>query len=287
MRKIVFVVLMFLFGIYGITLVYAAEEVLPAELKWHTEDCETSDIAVAQNYLEKNYQAIITEALVDYTEWQGMNFTAEDIENLTLGSPFLEYNVDGEQLAVLYFPLYNGNEAVGLITLVHKRGSWTRYYDCNPGDLYAVWKLLDAVDYENTDTIVYTINNRCYVENCDKGMSMRIAYMENGDDVNYSAEESAFMKMSWSEKKKLVEEGNKNLLPYSRTSWNCDDDRSKYVTYTGGEPMDLQIEEIQDEEKMQNIKLVLLVVGVVVLITVASTAIILGSKRKNKSPGTR
>ena len=132
-----------------------------------SEYCETMDIADAELFANDNFR----DYLLEYYP-----YTKSEVQNLHLGKPFVEYNVDGTCFALVYFPVYDDDKVKTVISANYQQHHW--YLDFK---LKADVSLLGIIDssrmtnllntafkdeneYENADVIVYTINNMCYVE---------------------------------------------------------------------------------------------------------------------------
>lgn len=166
-----------------------------------------------------------------------VDFTKDEIDELRLGRPFVEFNVDGTQFGACYFPLYKGEKAVGIVCAECIGSTW-RVGDGELIDFKACWNVLNELDYEKNEVIVYSINNIWYAESSKKRIELgRLEY----DKHPYSDDEKKFLKMDWEEKLETAEKGSQNLKAISTSRYLADDDLSRRTT--GGE-MQLKEEEI-------------------------------------------
>ena len=202
-----------------------------------SEYCETMDIADAELFANDNFR----DYLLEYYP-----YTKSEVQNLHLGKPFVEYNVDGTCFALVYFPVYDDDKVKTVISANYQQHHW--YLDFK---LKADVSLLGIIDssrmtnllntafkdenkYENADVIVYTINNMCYVETpyqCYRCVTN--AMIKKYQNV-FSEEEEEFLKMSWKDKKQLAEDGIKNWKEFDVLEWMRDEDHSRMESTVGG-----------------------------------------------------
>lgn len=194
------------------------------------EVCTTLSIEAITEFMKEHYKEEIRQHTSYFFEFaEGyIDFTENEIDDLELGNPFTEYNVDGKQFAFVYFPLYKEGKAVGIIPVEYGESSYWIICSTHGLSCFSICQEeLDRLDYQNEKVIFYTINNTGYAEN-------RKIRIKLGTDVAneqpYSKEEIVFMKMSWKEKVKLVEEGKNHLCRLTTYSWLMDEDFSKQTT---------------------------------------------------------
>ena len=72
-----------------------------------SEYCETMDIADAELFANDNFR----DYLLEYYP-----YTKSEVQNLHLGKPFVEYNVDGTCFALVYFPVYDDDKVKTVIS---------------------------------------------------------------------------------------------------------------------------------------------------------------------------
>lgn len=192
------------------------------------EVCIILSIEAITEFMQEHYKEEIRRNTSYYFEFlkEYTDFTEDEIDDLELGKPFTEYNVDGKQFAFVYFPLYKDGKAVGIIPAEYGESSY--WITCNTHNLpYLSMEALNQLDYQNEKVIFYSINNTWYAENRKKRIKLGTAA---ANDLPYSKEEVAFMKMSWKEKVKLAEEGEKHLCRVTAYAWLADEDFSEQTT---------------------------------------------------------
>lgn len=184
---------------------------------------DTVQVEDAEEYLESVYRKLLKKETEYYLGYLNMDFSEGEIDEVRLGTPFVEYNVDGEQYAVLYFPLYKGANAVGIMTVWYSQKCWQIAPENTPFSYR--WDMLDELDYENNEVVFYSINNTYYAESRDK--CVRVGRVRANEETLYSDEEVEFIRMTWEQKKKKAEEKLNNLKPVSNNILAADDDISR------------------------------------------------------------
>lgn len=252
---------------------YAESEGLQSPKSEQFENLKLEDgIEFAMN----TYQEFMRYFLVRCRKLESLK--VRDIENTEIGKPFLLYNVDGrQQPAYVYLPLYLDGKAVHIINALEYEDGYWQY---GPGPIAFLIAenqadILNQIGYKDKECIFYSINNTCYVESEDERLIITAA---NARDENvYSKEEEAFLKMSFQEKKKMVQKGLESLCDVSNYD-EFDEDVQKQLTgeYAG---------ENEDKEKENTVMTkVLVILGIIVTVSViAAIGKVFYEKRKRAS----
>ena len=156
------------------------------------------------------------------------NLKVNELDSAEMGKPFLIYNVDGEQPAYVYLPIYKDRKVVHIINeLEYANGHWQ--YGSGPMTFYFFdGDVLDQIGYLKNDCIFYSINNSCYVESKHRKLLMQKVNAED-EDV-YSPEEEKFMKMSFFEKQETIDKGLSELKDVDKYCEAGDEDVRKQLT---------------------------------------------------------
>ncbi len=156
------------------------------------------------------------------------NLKVNELGSAEMGKPFLIYNVDGEQPAYVYLPIYKDRKVVHIINeLEYANGHWQ--YGSGPMTFYFFdGDVLDQIGYLKNDCIFYSINNSCYVESKHRKLLMQKVNAED-EDV-YSPEEKKFMKMSFSKKQETIDKGLSELKDVDKYCEAGDEDVRKQLT---------------------------------------------------------
>lgn len=212
----------------------------------------------SEYYPEINVENAIEFANSTYKEYLKYNMMEyqysfkieqEEVEQTELGKHFVIYNVDGsQQPAYVYFPVYKDGKCVDIINAVeYQSGYWQ--YGFGPIAFYIrinQTSILDEMDYRNQDCIVYSINNRCYIES-ESIVRILDECKEKDADI-YSELEEQFLAMSFSEKKKTIEQGTQKLCDISKYN-EFDNDVNKQLVGNYEETVNMEVKEKEGQEQ--------------------------------------
>lgn len=216
------------------------------EAGYQNMSCLKNEYEIYARYSEC-YESIKLEDAIAFAEeiyryfcMVSMTCNKAEISSYYLGKPMIAYNVDGETYAVTEFPIYDDDdEVVTTMRVFYEDNRWTiNWVSTNcVFDSTGPKRVLNEYyrdEYENEEVIVYTINNRMYIETKDKCAYYVLAGWHGEGEEDYTIQEQQFMKMSWNEKKNLVQQGIENWVAFSASKWREDDDYGRLVSLIGG-----------------------------------------------------
>lgn len=184
---------------------YGEDEPVEEEKTYVSQTYSGIRIEDAECFMKEVYKDVLKAFYLDYNQLGAADFKEEEIDELELGRPFLDYNVDVVKAADVYFPLYKDGVVTGITGARYYEGCWHASDGISQSPI--------MLDYKEEEVIYYSINNTWYAESRKKRLKVGFHYAL--DETIYSKEELSFMKITWKEKLQLVREAEENLTEYT------------------------------------------------------------------------